>query len=306
MSRFETIDLSRVPVPDAIQRLDYERIVSERIADLLSRFSEAGIPYDVEGLETDPAVILQQEDAYRELLQLAAINDAVRAVLLASSWGTNLDNIAAMFGLSRLVVTPGDPTTTPPTPDILEDDERFRRRIQLAPEAFATTGSRDAYVFHALTAHIGVADVAVLNHASGALAPGEVAVVLLPDDPEQESEIVDAVRERLLRDDVRPLTDALEIRIASPVPATITAKLRLRRGPDPVVVREAALSRLNAFLGRQRRIGAAVALSGIYGALQVDDVERVVLTEPTADIEPPADGVVVVDTVNLTTEFIDE
>lgn len=306
MSRFDTIDLSRVPVPDAIQGLDYETIVSERIADLLSRLDAAGIPFDVEGLETDPAVILQQEDAYRELLQLAAINDAVRAVLLASSWGTNLDNIAAMFGLTRLVIVPGDPETTPPTPPVMESDDRFRRRIQLAPEAFATTGSRDAYAFHAFTAHVGVADVAVLNHASGMLAPGEVAVVLLPDDPGNEAEIVDAVRSRLIRDDVRPLTDALELRVAATVPASITAKLRLRRGPDPVVVREAALTRLDAFLARQRRIGAAVALSGIYGALQVDDVERVVLTAPTADIQPDVDEVVVVTEITLTTEFIDD
>lgn len=306
MSRFDTIDLSRVPVPDAIQGLDYEAIVSARIADLLSRLDAAGIPFDVEGLETDPAVILQQEDAYRELLQLAAINDAVRAVLLASSWGTNLDNIAAMFGLSRLVIEPGDPTTTPPTPPVMESDERFRRRIQLAPEAFATTGSRDAYAFHALTAHVGVADVAVLNHASGLLSPGEVAVVILPGDPEQESEIVEAVQARLMRDDVRPLTDALEIRIATSVSAEITARLRLRRGPDPVVVREAALSRLNTFLARQRRIGAAVALSGIYGALQVDDVERVVLTAPVADIEPAVDEVIAVGEITLTTEFVDE
>lgn len=306
MSRFDTIDLSRVPVPDAIRGLNYEGILDERIAELLARFEAAEIPFDVEGLETDPAVILQQEDAYRELLQYAAINDAVRAVTLASSWGTNLDALGAMFGVSRAVVTPGDPNAAPPVPPVMESDDRYRRRIQLAPEAFATTGSRDAYAFHAFTAHVGVADVAVLNHASGMLAPGEVAVVLLPDDPENEAEIVDAVRSRLMRDDVRPLTDALELRVAATVPASITAKLRLRRGPDPVVVREAALGRLNSFLARQRRIGAAVALSGVYGALQVDDVERVVLTAPTADIQPDVDEVVVVTEITLTTEFIDD
>lgn len=306
MSRFDTIDLSRVPVPDAIRGLQYETILSERIADLLKRFDEAGIAYDVEGLETDPAVILQQEDAYRELLQLASINDAVRAVMLASSWGTNLDALGAMFGVSRAVVDPGDPTAAPPVPPTMEDDERYRRRIQLAPEAFATTGSRDAYAFHALSAHSGVADVAILNHATGDLNPGEVAVVLLPASYDQTDDIVDAVRTRLMRPDIKPLTDALEIRIASPVAANITATLWIPRGPDPVVVKEAALSRLDGYLTRQRRVGATLALSGVYGALQTDDVERVSLAEPTADVLPPADGVVAVEAISVTTQYLDD
>lgn len=306
MSRFDTIDLSRVPVPDAIRGLEYEGIVSERITDLLARFEAAGIPFDVEGLETDPAVILQQEDAYRELLQYAAINDAVRAVLLPSSWGTNLDALGAMFGVARAVVAPGNPNAAPPVPPVMESDDRYRRRIQLAPEAFATTGSRDAYAFHALSAHAGVLDVSVLNHTSGELQPGEVAVVILPVSAELTDQIVEAVRNRLMRDDTKPLTDALEIRIAEPVITDITATLRIKRGPDPQVVRAAALARLDAYLARQRRVGETVALSGIYGALQTDDVERVELAAPLADVQPGADEVVTIGTVTLTTKYTDE
>lgn len=306
MSRFDTIDLSRVPVPDAIRGIAYEAIVDERIADLLRRFEAAGIPYDVEGLETDPAVILQQEDAYRELLQYAAINDAVRAVMLASSWGTNLDGLGAMFGVTRQVVDPGNPNAVPPVPPVMESDDRYRARIQLAPEAFATTGSMDAYKFHALSAHPGVLDVAVLNHATGGLQPGEVAVVILPRTDEQTGEIVEAVRTRIMRADIKPLTDAVEIRVAAPKVAAITAVLRIKRGPDPSVIRETALKRLADYLTKQRRVGATVALSGIYGALQSDDIERVILSEPSADIEPDVDGVVAVGTINVTTRYVDE
>lgn len=305
MSRFDVIDLSRVPVPEAIQGLDYEKILSERIADLLKRFDAAEIPYDVEGLETDPAIVLQQEDAYRELLQLSAINDAVRAVLLASSWGTNLDGIGAMFGVARMVIDPGDPTGAPPVPPTLEDDERFRRRIQLAPEAFATTGSRGAYEFHTLSAHSGVLDVAVLNHSSGLVEPGGVAVVILPVSDDVSDDVVNAVRDRLTREDIRPLTDALEIRVAEAEPASIVATLRMKRGPDPVVVKERAENELVSYLQRQRRIGSVVALSGIYHALQVEDVERVVLTEPTSDLEPRVDRYIEIEAISITTEYLD-
>lgn len=304
MSRFDVIDLSRVPVPDAIQGLDYETILSERIADLLQRFEAAGIPFDVEALETDPAIVLQQEDAYRELLQLGVINDAVRAVLLASSWGTNLDNIGASFGVARMVVAPGDPNAAPPVPPTMEDDERYRRRIQLAPEAFATTGSRGAYEFHALSAHAGVADVSVLNHSSGLVDPGGIAVVLLPTSDDLELDVVNAVRDRLTRDDISPLTDAIEIRVSDPEPASIIATLRMKRGPDPVVVKANAEKELTAYLVRQRRIGETVALSGIYRALQVEDVERVVLTEPDEDIEPRIDRYIEVEAISIGTEFL--
>lgn len=306
MSRFDTIDLSRVPTPDAINAPDYETILSERMADLGERFAAAGIPFDVARLDSDPVSMLQQEDAWRELLQFAAINDAVRAVLLPSSWGSNLDALGAMFSVARAIIDAGDASSMPPVPPVMESDDRYRRRIQLAPEAFATTGSRGSYAFHALSAHVGVLDVAVLNHASGILQPGEVAVVILPATVEQTSSIVEAVRDRLMRDDVKPLTDALEIRIAQPIVTNITATLRIKRGPDAQVIKSAAQLRLTEYLSRQRRVGETVALSGIYGALQADNVERVVLSEPVTDIEPGIDEVVTIGTVTLLTRYIDE
>ena len=82
MSRFvsDLLDLSRLPPPEALRGLDYEAILAERKSRLVALLASAGINYDVESLETDPAIILQETDAYRELLQVAAINDAVASV----------------------------------------------------------------------------------------------------------------------------------------------------------------------------------------------------------------------------------
>jgi phage-related baseplate assembly protein len=42
-------------------------------------------------------------------LAFQRVNDAVRAVFLASARGADLDQIGAGFNVSRLVINPGDP-----------------------------------------------------------------------------------------------------------------------------------------------------------------------------------------------------
>jgi phage-related baseplate assembly protein len=55
-------------------------------------------------------------------------------------------------------------------------------------------------------------------------------------------------------------------------------------GPDPVVVRQAALDAVTAYAEAQRRIGYDVTLSGIYAALHKPGVQRVNLTAPAANL----------------------
>ncbi|PWE52280.1 baseplate assembly protein, partial [Metarhizobium album] len=164
-----TLDLSRFPVPLAIRGIDFENILRQRKTRLSELFTAADIPYDVSQLEADPAVILEETDAYRELLVIAAINDAVRAVMVAFAVDADLDHLAAFYGVSRRVITPA----TSNTPAVLESNEEFRRRVLLAPEAFSTAGAHGAYVFHALSA-----DPRVLNVDVWSPAPGEVTVAV--------------------------------------------------------------------------------------------------------------------------------
>ena len=95
------IDLSLVKPPDAIQPVDYEAIRTAMLADLKSRLAAIGIDFDVDGLETSPLVVTEEARAYRELYVLQRINDAVRAVLLASASGGDLDQLATDFNLVR-------------------------------------------------------------------------------------------------------------------------------------------------------------------------------------------------------------
>uniref|UniRef100_UPI0034E93DFE baseplate J/gp47 family protein n=1 Tax=Enterococcus faecium TaxID=1352 RepID=UPI0034E93DFE len=88
----------------------------------------------------------------------AKINDATRANMLASSKGNDRDGIGARYNVERLVVQEGDELARPPIPRIMEDDDSYRRRIQMALDGLNTAGSDDAYVFHALSASGKVLD----------------------------------------------------------------------------------------------------------------------------------------------------
>ncbi len=59
---------------------------------------------------------LLQENAYREVIWRQRVNEAARAVMLAYAAGSDLDQIGANANLARLVITPADDATFPPTP----------------------------------------------------------------------------------------------------------------------------------------------------------------------------------------------
>ncbi|KAB8305384.1 baseplate assembly protein, partial [Rouxiella chamberiensis] len=64
-----TIDLSQLPAPDVVEVLDYETLLAERKATLVSLYPEdqqAAIARTLT-LESEPIVKLLEENAYREV-----------------------------------------------------------------------------------------------------------------------------------------------------------------------------------------------------------------------------------------------
>lgn len=278
MSQIPAVDLSRLPVPDAVEVLDYEAILAAMIADLAARAPELAAAFTI---ESDPLVKDLQVGAYRELLLRARINDAVRSVMLATAMGGDLDNLAALFGVARQVVTPADPAAIPPVAAVLEGDDALRLRTQLALEGFSTAGPRAAYEYHARSADARVADVAIDSPS-----PGVVRVTLLSreGDGQASSAVLAAVSNALNAGDVRPLCDTVQVQSAQIIPFAIDARLTLLQGPDVSVILAEAQAELGRYLASIRGVGRAVRLSGIYGALNRAGVENVTLISPTADI----------------------
>lgn len=275
------IDLSQLPAPTVVESLDFETILDALIADLQARdLSFSAL------VESDPAYKVLEVAAYRELLLRQRVNDAARAVMLAFATGSDLDQLAALQNVVRLLIDPGDPAAVPPVPPAYEDDTRLRLRTQLAPESRSTAGPTGAYEYHALSASAEVLDVDVASPAPG----GVVVTVLSTDgDGTPSAGLLDTVEAALTARDVRPLTDQVTVQAATIVDYTINATLYFYDGPDTEVVRQAAVDSVTAYADEHHRLGHDITLSGLYAALHRPGVQRVTLTAPAANLAIAAD-----------------
>ena len=287
ISSSTAVDLSRLPPPRIVEPLDYETILAAMTADLAARdpgLADLG--------DADPAIKVLQVAAYRELLLRQRVNEACRAVMIAYAAAGDLDQLAAVFGVTRLEIAPANPQTG--TPAIVETDDELRRRILLAPESYSVAGPTGAYRFHALSADPDVRDANAVSPA-----PGDVVVAVLSrsGDGTPAADVLAAVEARVSGDTVRPLTDRVTVVAADLVAFDVEATLHLYAGPDAALIEASARTALQAFLERERAIGRDIPMSAIIAALHVGGVHRVDLTTPVADIvvspvQAPAPGAI--------------
>jgi phage-related baseplate assembly protein len=278
------IDMSLLPAPSVVALADFEAILLARKARLLALYSEAERPSIALALalESEPIVKLLEETAYTELLLRARINDAARAVMLPWATGADLDNLAAFYDVPRLVITPADPDAIPPVPAVLESDADFRRRVQLAPAAMTNAGTRDSYLFHALSASGDVKNAFVSNPV-----PGQVRVTLLSrtGDGTADGGLISTVYGRLTANDVRCLCDSVVVDSATITPYTVEATINVLPGPSPTAVLDAATAALQATVADLHNLGRDITRSALFAALHRPGAQGVDLTEPAADIE---------------------
>jgi phage-related baseplate assembly protein len=289
MSAFssQTLDLSRYSAPLAIQGIDFEVIMAERKARLVELLDEADIGFDVESLLTDPAIIVERADAFRELLAYARINDAVKSGLIAFATKSDLDHLGLTSSL-HLPVSHRDlmlrRTIVPASEGaaaVMERDEEYRRRLLLAPEAYATAGTEGGLLFHALSSDVGVlnADLWVASDDSV-----QIAIQARDGGAEASAPLVDKVRAHMTRKDVKPFTDVLSVSSVTRHDYTIAVTVFVRPGPDPASVRSTAEDSLAAMAAARRVPARDVPLSAIIAAATVGPVDRVVVDAPFSDV----------------------
>jgi phage-related baseplate assembly protein len=274
LAAYTPVDLSRLPAPTVIEPLSYEQIYAAMLADLRAR-----LPAFDATVESDPAVMLLQVAAWREFMLRARVNDAARAVMPAYAIAADLDHLAALYGVTRKTLDPGDATRgVAPT---LESDDDFRRRMVLAPEGYSVAGPEGAYIYHALTAAADVLDASATSPA-----PGEVLVTILSrtGDGSAGADLVAAVARYLSADTRRPMTDHVTVRSAQILRYAIDATVTTFPGPDAAIVLAAGRRRLDAYVAACHLLGRDVTRSGIFGALHIDGVVNVTIASPAADL----------------------
>ena len=186
------VDLSRLPPPDIVEPVNYEAVLAQMTARM-----QALVPGFDALTSADPAIKVLEIAAYEKTILFQRVNDAARATMVGYARGADLDNLAALFGLTRLLIEEADEALG--TPAVYEDDDRLRRRVLLAPDSFSVAGPATAYVFHALSAEASLVDA-----AASSPEPGEVVVALLGSegDGTVAADIVEAVRQ--VRDFLAP------------------------------------------------------------------------------------------------------
>ncbi|MCA1199136.1 baseplate J/gp47 family protein [Sphingomonas sp. R647] len=304
------IDLSRLPPPSFVAVPSFESIRAELI-EYVTR--PENLPEFDATVEADPAVMLLETIAWRELVIRQAFNERALQTMLAYATGADLEQLGALVNVPRLILQEADG----PTPAIYESDADLRRRIQLAPESFSVAGPATAYRFHALSADATIADALatsptpddILSIVLSVLAahdaapelvtamtttlgaadwPGDVLVSILSrlGDGTASADQIEAVEAIVNDREVRPLTDNVRVASVTLLTFNVLAVLTLFHGPDAVVVLAAAEARLAAYLADARKIGRPVTRSGIIAALHVEGVLNVALVEPATDILP--------------------
>lgn len=253
-------ELAGLPTPQVLETLRFETVFDALLRDFQVRYPQYSAL-----LASDPAIKLIEVAAYRELLLRARINEAARANLLAFAVGNDLEHLGAFYGVTRLPQ---------------EQDEPLRRRIRARIMGFANAGGAAHYRYWALSASPEVADVAVDSPG-----PGRVRISVLPtghSDTVPEA-LLETVRATVLRDDVRVLTDTVEVVPVSLVPVTVAAQIWLY--PDtPMAVFEGLAPRLTRELAQAAVLGWDLTRSWLIGQLQQPGIHKVALIEPASDI----------------------
>ena len=283
MNSFAAIDLSQLPPPQIVEQIDFEQILDERKAYMISLWpadEQAQIAARLE-IESEPLTKLLQENTYRETVWRQRVNEASLANLLATARGTDLEQLAANFNVKRLVIQEGKANAVPPIPKLMEGDESLRERAQMAWEGLSTAGPRNSYIFHARAADGRVAD-ATAESPSPAVAV--VTVQSLLGDGTAPPELLAVVNAYLSDDDRRPVADRLTVQGAQILNYQVKAKLYLlSNGPESEPILAAAQQRLLAYVHQRRRLGMEVSESALHAALHVEGVRKVEL-EGWADI----------------------
>lgn len=263
-------DFSSLPPPEVIKTFYVETILADRMEDLRQRLVAAGIDYDVGHLETDLLKTVHLADAYRETDLRAAINDAVKANLLAFALRSDLDHLGAFYDVYRLVG---------------EKDEAFRFRLVIEIKGRSPGGSSFWYEAAARRADVRIRSVKVYREEFWPII--HIAVLSQENGGIPDQAMLDAVEAEVMSERVRLLNDTLIIEPAVATGTDIEADIWLL--PDAAFGILDALPELlrQAWLN-ESEIGFDLEPSWIEARLHVSGVKRVDILSPTiSEIAPP-------------------
>lgn len=255
------MNLSDLETPQIIEELSLSEIL-EQMRNKLVEIDKKYTAY----LESDPLIKLMEVAAYRELLLRQRINQAAKANLLAFATGTDLDNLAAFYGVER---NPG------------ESDNELRERIKLKIEGWSSAGSREAYKFHALNSDSRVKEANADSPEAGLV---RISILSKENNGVVSNELLEAVNNYMQRDDIRMLTDTVQVVPCNLIDIDVKAKIILMSSTPAEFLNTIKTSFKNAF-AQIASMGVSISRSWIISNLFLDGVKDVQLISPVSDVE---------------------
>ena len=255
------MNLSDLETPQIIEELSLSEIL-EQMRNKLIEIEPEFNAY----LESDPLIKLMEIAAYRELLLRQRINQAAKANLLAFATESDLDNLAAFYGITRLEN---------------ETDDELRTRTQAKIVGWSSAGSREAYKFHALNS-----DPRVKEANANSPEPGLVRISILSKENNGvvSDDLLETVNDYMQRDDIRMLTDTVLVVPCNLIDIDVKAKITLMSSTPIEFLSTIKSSFKNAF-AKIAGLGVSISRSWIISNLFLEGVKDVQLSLPTSDVE---------------------
>jgi phage-related baseplate assembly protein len=276
------IDLTSLPIPQVIGEVSYNTIVSRQLAQFQAEWDALRgtfpdlPPYDVSMLETDPVVIINQSESYRELLLLARINEAARARLLAFAFGSDLDQLAVFYDVVRIFG---------------EDDTRLKLRVILAIQGRSTGGPKERYKSIVMNADLRVESVEVYRVGRSPLI--NVAVYSTEPNGVASEDLLSVVTAALVDENVQLANDEFVVASAVRTVVNLAFDIWLLPDADEATVTRAVTALQDAWASEQT-LGRDLTVAWWTSKLMISGVHKVTATAPVADvIAPPAEALAI-------------
>lgn len=264
--------------PSFVEVISFEGILSTIKADLIARWPD----FNVQNLESDPAVKLLEVVAYREMQYRQRVNDAARSLLVAYGVGSDLDHIGSFYDAVRLVN---------------ESDDRFRARIILAIQGRSPGGTVARYKYIALSSSVKVRSVAVWREDTDPTI--RVSVLSTDDGGVPSNNLLNIVEAAMNDDTVRMVSDTIVVESAVQQTVNIAADIWLL--PDtPVAVFNALEQNLRDAWELEGGLGFDLSRSWIISRLMRGGVQKVSVGTPGSDQTAPFNKAISLGTITLT------
>lgn len=248
------IDLGLLPPLSVVKQITHEEIQTDMAK--VGRLSQVG--------PSDPAFRVMLSGAYRETLLRQECDEQVRAVMLATAKGGDLDHI----GFTYYRDVNGQPVVRLEG----EENEAYRHRLHDSPGGLSTAGPDSSYEFHSRSAHPNIKQALCTSPA-----PVRIRMYVLGHDgmgvvPEAQCKLVDAYLWTR-----RPMTDQVDVVSAEVIQYQVKATIYQVKNSDPDGVTAAAIENLTRYTKQQHRLKGRVTLSALHAVLMVSGVEEVTL-----------------------------